>query len=231
MAISSRTYWCVGLGVLVVVGVGVGIIALGRSAEIEGDTPAERIKSICRLADEQPRGAGQAIAAAAGGDADASVRCAAMVALGRFIESEHRPTIEAGLTDKDGAVRAAAAATLGLYADEPSVDKLGELLASQTDMELRVAAARGLGVSGHSKAIVRLLQTAEAPGDSKVRSVAMDELVQKFKWRSVGGGPENLKVWRNRIESVKCLPQVQQAFRDASCPLVRHADHIDSTHD
>ena len=52
-----------------------------------------------------PRGAGEAIAAAAG-EADPAVRQTALLALGRFLGDKHRPVVEAGTRDAEPAVRA-----------------------------------------------------------------------------------------------------------------------------
>ena len=99
-------------------------VALRDRAEVTGQTPRQRVDAICRLADDRPSGAAAAIAAVAD-DQDASVRRAAMVALGKFAAGEYRGVIEAGTRDADPTVRSAAAASLGRLADDDAVARLG----------------------------------------------------------------------------------------------------------
>ncbi|MCP4375877.1 MAG: HEAT repeat domain-containing protein, partial [bacterium] len=105
---------------------------------------SERINAIRKIAAEGSLDAGKSIAKVAVGDEDPRVRCIAMLSLRKHARPEIRSTIEAGTKDKIPAVRAAAALTLGKYADAAAVKRLGNLLETGQDETVRLAAARGL---------------------------------------------------------------------------------------
>lgn len=129
MADTFKRRWVVfALVAGVIVAASAAVLGFSARARISGATPAERVACICRLADARAWGAGEAIAACAAQDADASVRRVAVLALGRY-RGEQRPAIEAATRDPDAAVRAAAAMTLGLCRDEAAARRLGELAA------------------------------------------------------------------------------------------------------
>ena len=122
----SGTTWVVVLAVAAIAIVTVVCRCFPEKAEVTGREPADRVAEICRVADEQLRGAGDAIAAAAK-DKDPSVRHASLVALSKFIDPKYRSLVETGARDPDARVRSAAARTLGLYDDDKAIVRLGEL--------------------------------------------------------------------------------------------------------
>jgi len=152
--------------------------AADRPAKVTGDTPSARVASICRVADERPSGAGEAIAAAAA-DPDPTVRRAAMGALGTLAEPQFRRTIETGLADSDPSVQAAAVASLGAYRDDPAAERLAGLLETEPRQDVRLAALLGLGRHGGPAALRSILRAAETDADGEVRTRALTLLAEK----------------------------------------------------
>ncbi|HUS47530.1 MAG TPA: HEAT repeat domain-containing protein [Phycisphaerae bacterium] len=202
---------------------------------VEGATPGERIGSIRRLAEEKPRGAGQALAEEAVSAADPSVRHSALVALGRFVEPRHRAAVEQGTRDASPEVRAAAAATLGLYGDAPAADRLGEMATSDPELKVRIGAVRGLGRNKCSKATAWLVRSAEKENDDKVQFHALIELCEKFGTRYIGPEPSKAKDWKREatalVEFLKGNPKVQEAYHEASWPLELRPEYFRDEHE
>lgn len=168
---SGRRLWILAaVAALIVVAGAVGLCVSRGSATVEGGTPEERIESISRLAAEGEPGAGKAIAEAAVGDRDPQVRCVALVSLRRYARPEIRAAIEQGTRDEVSRVRAAAAMTLGKYADGAAVERLGEILETDQDDEVRLAAARGLARCNSRKGddlLVSAMRGNSSPGVQK----------------------------------------------------------------
>ncbi|KKL04735.1 hypothetical protein LCGC14_2613070, partial [marine sediment metagenome] len=182
-------------GVAVVVAAGLivlGMQVFGRAEKVEGATSSERIESIWRLADQKPRGAADAIATVAADDADASVRQAALVALGRFCHPRHRALIETSLTDRNPLVRAGAAGTMGRYDDDKAVGVLGALAATDKEEKVRHAALVGLGRCKSTVAIfhmVRIMATRQlmslsCPSGRRQRSFLQTSWDNLYRLRS-----------------------------------------------
>ncbi|MHC4718046.1 MAG: HEAT repeat domain-containing protein, partial [Planctomycetota bacterium] len=138
----KAVYAAVAAGVIALAAV--GVFAL-NGPDVDGRTPQERIDQIARLADRKPLGAADAIARAAVEDPDATVRQAALVALGRFVDRDHRPAVDAATKDPDPRARSGAAVTLGRYGDDRAADALGRLASEDPDQQVRLAAVTGLG--------------------------------------------------------------------------------------
>lgn len=222
---GRRPYAVVAAAVLVAAVVA-GVMLASRRARIDGETPEERIESICKLADKQPWGAGDVLAKAAVRESNDAVRQTALIGLARFTNARYRPVIEQCARDASVTVRAAAATTLGLYQDEAAADLLGKIAGSDQDPKARIAAVIGLGRNKTHKSIVWLVETAEGDRNSKVQVRAMRELYKKLDMRYVGAGPARKDLWLDNLEFVKGFDRVQEAFRLASRPLQRRPEHL-----
>lgn len=207
----SKVLLVVAIG-LVAAAVVVWRVAFGK-AEVLGRTAQERIASLCRLADEKPLGAGEAVMTAAKEDPDATVRAAALVALSKFIEEPaYRPVVESAVDDPDARVRMAAAGTLGLYRDEAAVDKLSELLSSDASQQVRFAAARGLMRTGSQRAILVLVEAMASNDNPKVQYRAMKVLTDSFNISfPTPLDPRNRAAWAKRVRVMRQIPTVRMA--------------------
>ena len=214
--ISSRACCIAAAGIAVAsLGVVLGIVFFG-SAEVTGRTSQERIASLCRLVDERPRGAADAIAAVATEDSDPSVRRAAIVALGKFLDPAHRGIIEVGTADGDAGIRSAAAATLGLYPDENTVPVLEGLLRSDPDERVRLGAVLGLRRAGGDESIALLAEAMEANEFRAVRRQAMQTLVCRFGLRlETQGGSVGDAQWARAVRTVRAIPAIRAARKRA----------------
>lgn len=186
-------------------------VALRDRTEVAGQTPRQRIEAICRLADERPGGAADAIAAAAD-DQDPSVRRAAMVALGKFAADKYRGVIDAGTRDADPTVRSAAAASLGRLADDDAVARLGKVLAGDADERVRLAAVTGLARAGTDRAIVMLVETAEKDKSTRLRRQAMAALTSRYGIRFHNPpDPDDADAWSRAMGKIRRIPGVRKA--------------------
>jgi len=204
------------------------LVACFGSAEVSGQTASDRVGDVCRLTDDRPGGAGEALARAAAGDSEPSVRQAAVVGLGRVGGPNARQAVEQALEDPSSRVRAAAAGTLGLFGDPAAADRLGALAASEATLVERKASVLGLARCGSDRSIVWLLETAEKTADMSVQHAAIRALFRKLGMRYVGSGPSNRVQWLDHVELVKDFPQVQQAYAHAGRTLERHPENLRS---
>jgi len=217
----------IGVASAVVATAVIALLMRPGKATVEGATPAERIASICALADKQPRGAVEAIADAAKNDPDATVREAALYALERFITPGHRPLVEAALADGDERVRAAAATIFGRFGDRAAAQRLGELLFKDPSPKIRMAAAQGLAKNPEPIATVHLVNVMEKGKDNDVRVYAKYALSKQFEVpleRAVR--PKHTTWWRNDVELLKERPEVISAFRRTHTPLKLNPKHV-----
>ena len=153
-----------------------------------------------------------------------------MLALGRFVDPQYRWAAERAAGDDSSSVRAAAAATMGLYKDSRAAERLGEM-ADDTDREVRMAALAGLGKCPGDKAVVLLLRSAESGPDPQVRLQAAKSLLGRFHMGLTRElDPLDTPRWRNIIELIKRFDGVQRAHADLSVPLVRHPEHVTWRH-
>lgn len=209
-------------------------MAITGRAKLVGDTPAERIACICRLADDRPWGAGGVIATAAAEEPDQRVRRAAVVALGRF-HPDHREVVEAATRDPSAEVRAAAAGTLGLWADTDAAKRLGEIFNDAgEDESVRAAAVAALYGNNCASATVLLVTAMENHPNQDLRDHASAVLVKKYGLIQVKARPEavaeyrqkNTKYWLDIVETIKMLPATRSAFRELGRPLVLHPSNV-----
>jgi HEAT repeat protein len=185
-------------------------------AKVTGGTPAERIAAICRLADEQPAGAREAIIVAAQSDPDATVRQAAFGALGRFLGPDIRPLVESGTASPDAPVRAGAARTLGLYGDAAAARRLGQMLSDDPDAGARLAATRALAGVKPAAAMAALVKCVEFDADPAVRREAALAIYAKMQIRLYEvPDPTDKRKWAGLVGQVKSFKEVRRALEEA----------------
>ncbi len=221
--------WVYGFVAVAVAAVVVSIVpgVVARKARITGDTPAERIACICRVADEDRWGAGDAIAAAAAADPSPAVRRAALLALAKFPDPEHRKMVIAATAAEEApAIRAAAVTTLGTYGDADAADHLGRLAGKDPVEEVRINAVDGLSRCADDRAIVHLVEVMEKSGNARVQQHARSAVFRRLNMPARATRPQDLAMWRNDVELVKVQPAVIAAYQKASIPLVHHPEYI-----
>ncbi len=148
--------WLIALGAMtaIILGGGWGLAYHVSRAKVTGNTPDEKIRSICRLADDDAPGAAEALAKAAG-DPNPDVRKAALMALWRYPLPQVRPVVEAGAFDNAAANRVAAIAALAHYGDDTAAELLEKLSREDGDPGVRIKAAEALRAIRPDKAIVK----------------------------------------------------------------------------
>lgn len=210
------------------------VMAMTGRAKLVGDTPAERIDCICTLADKQPWGAGDVIAAAATEEPDQQVRRAAVVALGKF-RPDYREVVEAATRDSAAEVRAAAVGTLGLWADTEAAKRLGEIFNDAAeDKSVRVAAVAALFGNKSATATVALVTAVEHHPDQGLRDHASAVLVKKHGLVQVRAHHQAIakyrrtynKSWLDIVEFIKMKPETKSAFEQLGLPLVLHPQNL-----
>ncbi len=212
---SKRSYLVFGLAALAIVCVASLLLYFwgGPKATVTGSTPEERAQSICNLADQPPRGAADAIVAAAG-DADPTVRRVAVTALARFTRPQDRPVVEAALKDREPVVRAAAAQTLSRYADAPAEATLRGVLADDPSDKARIEAARALAAIASPSAIVALVEAMERNSSPDVRMAAFRALIQLENLGYINPpDPRNSAAWERLTRQVRLLKPVAAALK------------------
>ena len=226
------------LVVLVIIAVAlVVLVVAGRltgRAKVTGDKPAERIASIGVLADSEPWGAAEALAAAATDDQDAEVRRAAVIAMRKFIP-DHRETVTAATSDRSPRVRSAAAMTLGRLADGPTAERLGEMINDDNEEDaVRAAAVAGLVGNDSPEATVLLVGAMESHALDDIRDGAAAVLIRKFGLVRVKPVPEIIAKfraksraeWLDLVETVKMMKETKAAFAKFGRPLILHPENL-----
>ena len=214
--ISTRTIVFVGVALALAAAAVGAVYCVWDFGQGDQQTAALRVGAICRLADERPEGAAAKVAAAAG-DKDASVRTAAMVALGKLGAGAYRDLLEAGTRDAGPTVRAAAAASLGRLADHDAVARLGDMLAGEADEHVRAAAVTGLARAGLDRAIVLLVETAGKDSSGMVKLQAMSALTHRYGIRFHDPpSPGDSDRWAQALGKIRKIPGVRKAYGDMS---------------
>ena len=193
---ERRRWWLILGGILV----GGGLLLLAGQglsrARVTGDTPRQRIESICRIADSKPWGAIDAIARAAAEDPDAGVRAVAVTVLAKFGPGEKRETVMQATRDEAPAVRAAAAQTLAMFRDELAIRRLAEMAGAEAQPEVRLAAVDALRDCATVEAGQALFALMDST-DAKVRVKAFESLMNLLNthWEQ-GQDPWPLPQWK-----------------------------------
>jgi hypothetical protein len=227
---SRRTFLICGVATLAVLAV--IFVAMwfwpGEKAVIAGGTPAERIASICRIADRRLAGGGEVIAAAAVGDADASVRQAAATVLSRYPTPGIRQALLTCLADADPAVRGAAARSMGAFDDDAAAARLEEMARKDADRQVRLMALEGLRLMRAAPATVALTRLMESHGDAQVQARAMQILMirEGIPASSRQFSPEEGAAWQSQVDTMKNWPTVTTAFEQTHQPLAHDPSRI-----
>jgi len=145
---------------------------------------------------------------------DPIVRQAVVQTIAEFKTPMAQQVLEAGLDDDDEAVRIACCQELGKRGDAASVEKLGNVLRSDADMDVRLAAAKALG---HFKTpeSMKALVAALDDRDPALQFVGVESM------KSASGkdyGP-NVEAWRQAAngESVpEHVPSIAERVRGFS---------------
>jgi len=210
-----------GLALCLVVGVAVvavvfGLLAVGARATVTGDTPAERIESIKRIADERPWGASSALARAVREEPDLEVRRTALLALGGFIEGDHRALVDESAGDDSGALRGAAARALGRYGDAPAVDRLGKMVMADADPDVRMEALTGLGRCPTPKATALLFRAMETNSNPRVQMRALQVLLRRLQASHSTPPRPGTPEWARLVDFLRQTKTVTQALETLS---------------
>ncbi len=147
-----------------------------RAAMVRGGLTSEAKIALVRAAGVMAHTSGNAILVAGMGDADPTVRVAAVDAWRDVLKQTSVAPIEGLLADTDPQVRAHAATVLGAYGDTAVLTKLQTLVVSDTDPHVRRNAAWALGRIG-SASSVEALTTASRDTSGLVKGVAKAALV------------------------------------------------------
>jgi len=185
---------------------------------IEGDTSAQRVAAVARLAAKDTPDTAEAIAEAAANDPDPAVRHAALQYLARFADEQHRPIVQAAAGDTNPSVRAGAAAVLGRYDDPAATARLMEL-AQDDDPAVCAEALKRLGPRDSADAIVLLVQTMERGGTPEIQQAAGKALARRFGMH-FKGTPADGELWSKLITGVKQIDEVRAAFEQTNTPLL-----------
>ena len=205
--------------VCVIVVAATGVPRLFVKAQVTGDTSEDRVASVMRLADDQPRGYADAIAAAAQNDPDPDVRRAALACLKRSARSEDQVVAMAGTQDKDPRVRQAAGRTLMTYPDEAAVARLAELCRKDDDAQVRQTAFVALAGNKSPEALVTLMNIMENEQSDEIRLNAARAMADKLNmpWEP---DLEDKETWDIKIAGLKMSRPVQEAFEATNTVLV-----------
>ena len=197
---------CVLVVVFVVV---VAVSRLGDRVAVTGDTSAERVDSVQRLASVRPAGAATVLADAAANDPDPAVRRSAIAALGTFRRAEDKPFVEKALQDPDNSVRAAAAGALGAYGLE-TVTRLSAL-AQDPDPKVRLGAVTGLCQTGRGPGLAALLRIMAKDANPEVQLQALKaiEAVSNVRYLNEAS-PKDPQRWAAMVQRVRNNAWVQE---------------------
>ena len=225
----KRGIFIVGLACVVAVGV---VVLIPAKAEVVGETEEDAIESVKQIADDLPRGAGEALSKAALDDPRPAVRRAAVVTFCRLKQPEYRPVVEKALADQDATVRAAATKTLVVcHDDEDTVEKLVKLCQTETDPKALRSATIALATSDEPSALVALVQMLENTKQKRLSVLAAEAIKWKLKMRSDIPEPIGGQKWRELVTSIKFSEDVREAFDETHTPITHDLTLLKKMHD
>jgi len=211
----------------------VGVVALiPAKAEVVGETEAEAVKSVIRIADDLPRGAAEALTKAVLEDPRPTVRRAAVVGLNRLKRPEHRPVVEKALADEDPTVRAAAAKTLVFcHDDEDTVGRLVAVCLTEADPKVLKAATLALATSNDPLAVVALVQMLDKTDKKQLQQLAAETIKWKLKMRVAIPETIGSDAWQRVVTSMKFSDIVRNAFAETGTPIKHDMVLLRKMHD
>ena len=220
---------------VVLVGTAVAVAAVlvacglwfGR-ASIQGATPEERMREIRDVARNRPWGTDETLARAAVSDADAACRQVALVCLAQNPSPKSRAYVEQATHDPSPGVRAAAAATLGLYHDDAALKRLSEMALDDAEPQVRLGAVTGLGRHRSPVALVWLLETAERDKELEVTLQAIATIYHRLGMRYIGAQVEAVDARTAAlmvVENLKDDVTISKAYEKAGRAPVRNPQY------
>ena len=183
-------------------------------------TPEHRIRNLQELAKKAPTttdpGQREAIcqdlAQQIRKEPDSGMRGEILRTLAAYSGPTADAVLRVAVRDTDTDVRVIVCDLWGKRTDAEAVQVLAGVLTSDSDRDVRMAAARGLGHS-HDPAAIRALGTALDDTDPAMRYRAMKAL-REATGKEIGTDPSDAERWRQYLKSgqVPPLPWAQRLF-------------------
>lgn len=197
-------------------------------ARIEGATATDRLASIREVADARPWGAEETLGHAATTEEAPECRQAAVVALSYRPTPEVRGFLEDATRDAAPGVRAAAAAALGLYADEAALARLSELALKDAESEVRMAAVTGLGRHRSVASLAWIVEAAGREEDVDAIRHAIATVYHRLGMRYIGAQVEAADARAAAltvVENLKDDVTVRRAYEAAGLRIVHNPQY------
>lgn len=152
-----------------------------RNTMTRADLSSEAKLAVVRAAGAMAHTGGNSILAAGMGDADPTVRVAAVVAWRDVLNQTDLTPVEARLSDSVASVRAEAATVVGAYRDSNARAALEAMVTGDADATVRRNAAYALGKIGSadSRAALTAASNDKSPIVKNVAKAALASLAQK----------------------------------------------------
>jgi HEAT repeat protein len=167
------------------------------------ESPIERSKKLKELAENAPKmspaeqeKAVEDLVLQLQKEEIAHMRIRLLQTLGAFSQPAATAMLNAGLKDSDRDVRIICCETVGKHKPPDAANKLMEVLSSDTEIDVRMAAARALGEFKDDQAVVAALGTALDSNDPALQYRAVQSL------RKTTGKPydDNVNTWREYVK-------------------------------
>ena len=161
-------------------------------------TPAQRLANMQQLAEkadkqspaEKERITGD-LAKQIQEEQDPMIRRNIVLALGHYDTPSATAVLQAAMADADAGVRITACEAWGRRGGQEAAERLTNLLASDTNLDVRLAAARAIGQT-HEKGAIPALSETLSDGDPAIQF----EVCQAMKAISGKNYGTNLELWR-----------------------------------
>ena len=175
-------------------------------------TPEQRIKNLRELVKKAPQTTDpgqresicQELAQEIRKEPDSIIRGEILRTLAAYGGTTADAVLRAAVKDTDADVRVIVCDLWGKRTDAEAVQVLAGVLSSDSDRDVRMAAARGLGHS-HDPAAVRALGTALDDTDPAMRYRAMAAL-RESTGKNIGTDPSDAERWRQYVKTGQVPP-------------------------